>query len=196
MKLATLSQLKSHLGIPQADTSKDTVLNFLLEGVSGSIETMTSRKLELQSHELKLSGDGFDSLVLPHYPIHVENDIPAITTLTLDGVAIALDTLDIEADGAILYRNAGVWNEGRRNIEITYSAGYKLAHDDDSGHSDAPTVPAELQLATVRIAARVYERKTAEGVSSVSPASYTVNYKDYIDPDVKAMIDGHTRIRF
>ncbi len=196
MKLATLSQLKSHLGIPQADTSKDTVLDFLLEGVSGSIETMTSRRFELQSHSLKLSGDGFDSLVLPHYPIHVENDVVMITELTLDGVAIALTTLDIEADGAILYRKAGVWNLGRRNIEITYSAGYKLAHTEEVGNTDAATVPAELQLATVRIAARVYERKTAEGVSSVSPASFTVNYKDYIDPDVKAMIDGHTRIRF
>lgn len=195
MQLATLSQLKSHLGIPQADVSKDAVLNFLLSGASGYIETETSRKFELQQYTIKLSGEGTDMLVLPQYPIHVVDSVPAISALTLDGVTIDLDTLDIDIETGILYRNAGVWSAGSRNIAITYSAGYKLAHVTDSGSVSAPTVPEALQLAAIRLAARLYERKTAEGVASVSPASYSVTYKDGIDEDIQSIIDTHTRFR-
>lgn len=194
MKLATLSQLKNHLGIPQADVSKDAILNMLLLGSSKTVESMTSRKFALQSHEIKLSGDGSKQLILPQYPILVVDDIPSVQVI-LNGVSLTLDNLDVDAEAGIIYRKNGAWSNGHRNIDITFSAGYKTPTNEDSGTEDATTVPEDLQMVVIRLAARIYERRTAEGVASASPSSYSVTYKDKIDDDIMDVIGSYTRMR-
>lgn len=199
--LSTLSKLKSHLGIPQSDVSKDAVLKTLLAGSSGYIEGQTARQLGITEHSLKLSGDGTDMLVLPQYPIMADDsNVPAISALTIDDVdvsaEIASGAIDVDAVTGILYRESGGWRSGLRNIAITFKAGYRLPGDEsDDAESDALEVPDDLQLAAIRLAARIYERRTAEGTTSVSPASYTVNYAAEVDGDIKATIGRYSRMR-
>jgi len=196
MMLSTLAKLKAHLGIPESDTSKDTKLTTLLEGSSEYIQGQTARKFELQSYSMKLSGNGTDELVLPQYPLLTDGEEISITELLLDDVnilsEIASGDIDVDAEAGILYRSAG-WYAGRRNIEISFSAGYVLPGE--SGSGDAPDLPKDLELAAIRLAARVYERSTAEGTSSVSPSSYSVSYKDAVDPEIQETIARHARVR-
>ena len=198
MKLATLTQLKAHIGIPAHDTSKDAKLNLLLDGSSAYLEGQCSRKFELQQHDIKIDGSGLDSLVLPHYPILEADGEAAITTLAIDGSSVLSSigsTIDVDAQGGTLYRTDRVWPEGRRNIRIVFSAGYKLPGSDESGEEDAPDVPTDLALAAIRLAARVFERSSAEGVSNVSRASTNFTFKDAIDDEIKQTIARHMRIR-
>lgn len=198
MKLSTLTKLKRHLGIPVDDLTKNEMLNLLLTGSSNYIEGQTARALELQSHSLKLSGDGTDMLVLPQYPILMSDGVPAISVLKVDDVdilaEIASGDIDVDDKTGILYRDQG-WHEGRRNIEITFSAGYVLPGSDESGQETATTLPEDLELASIRLAARVYERSKAEGITSVSATSMSVNYKDSIDPEIVETIARHARVR-
>lgn len=203
MKLATTSQLKAHLGIPAQDTSKDQKLSLLLEGSSSYLEGRTSRKFELQQHVLKLSGDGSDQLFLPHYPLLTDSDESgagqySITVLKIDDVSvlseIASGNIDVDPATGILYRKTGVWTYGTRNISITFSAGYALPGDEESG-DDREGVPADLALAAIRLAARVYERSTAEGVANVSRSSTSFTFKDAIDDEIKQTIEKYTKIR-
>lgn len=201
MILSTLAKLKAHLGIPSADTSKDAKLTMILEGASSYIEGQTSRQFELQSYTMKLSGDGSDTLVLPQYPILQDDEsgelVPVITGLTLDGVNILSEiesgAIDVDAEAGILYRDSG-WYAGRRNIVITYSAGYSLP-DESGAETDADELPKDLELAAIRLSARVYERSTAEGTSSVSPASYSVQYAKSVDPEIVETLGRHSRVR-
>jgi len=203
MMLSTIAKLKAHLGIPAADTSKDAKLTTILSGASTYIEGQTARKFAAQVHRLKLSGDGSDELVLPQYPIvNAGTDAdpdPAITTLKLDGVdilaEIAAGTIEVDLEAGILYREND-WREDKRNIEIVYSAGFSLPSD-ESGESgvSAGNVPEDLEMAVLRLAARIYERSTAEGVQSVSAGSFSTTYKDAVDEDIKQTIARHSRLR-
>lgn len=202
MQLSTLAKLKAHIGIPSGDTTKDLKLDMILDGVSNYIEGQTARKLQLQLHDLKLSGDGSDELVLPHYPILVEDEsgqqVAAVASLEIDSQEIDIDAelasgdLEIDAEAGIIYRKSG-WSDGSRNIRIVYSAGYDMPGE--SGDNAAETIPADLELAAIRLAARVYERSTAEGVASASPGGASFTYKDAVDDEIKETINRYSRVR-
>jgi len=199
MELTTLAKLKAHLGLPSNDTAKDAVLSVIIAGSSRYIETQTARHFELQSHTLKLDGDGTDMLMLPEYPVLMDGDEPAISVLKIGDTdilsEIASGDVDVDSKAGILYRSAG-WLEGRRNITITFSAGYILPGESaGSGEEDAPDLPDELELACIRLSARVYERRTAEGVSNVSTAGFSANYAAEIDDDIQAIIGANSRMR-
>lgn len=200
MKLTTLAKVKSHLGIPSTDTSKDAKLQEIIDGISEYIEGQTSRKFGAQIYTLKLSGDGSDELVLPQFPIIEDGEEVAITALSMDDVdifaEIASGDIDVDAEHGILYREAG-WRQGRRNITITYAAGYMTPDESslESGLTGAEDLPKDISLATTRIVARIYERSTAEGVASASPGSFSVSYKDSTDEELIQTIGKYARAR-
>lgn len=200
MNLTTLEKVKNHLGIPEAETSKDAKLREIIDGVSEYIEGQTSRKFGAQIYTFKLSGDGSDELVLPQFPVIQDGDDVAITSLTMDDVdifsEIASGNIDVDAESGILYRKTG-WTNGRRNIVITYAAGYMTPDESslESGLTGAADLPKDLVLATTRIVARIYERSTAEGVASASPGSFSVSYKDSTDEELIATIGKYARAR-
>jgi hypothetical protein len=102
--LSTVAKLKAHLGIPAADTSKDTLLETLLKGSSAYIETETHRKLGLQEHDVKLDGPGGDMLTLPQYPV------AEIATLEIDDQEVAEDNIDLDAEAGIVYLESGIFS--------------------------------------------------------------------------------------
>jgi uncharacterized phiE125 gp8 family phage protein len=190
MNLTTTAKIKSHIGIPSADTSKDSKIATIISGVSAFFEGQCARSFEYKSYSAKLNGNGTDELMLPQYPIH------QVTEIIVDDVEIDIDaevaakTLDIDQETGILYRTSG-WSAGKRNIEITFTAGY--TESEESG--DVGPIPADLELAVTRMVARIYERSTAEGVSSVSPQSYSVNYMENVDADILATIARYQKTR-
>lgn len=193
--LTTPEKLKRHLGIPASDTLKDQVLTDIVTGVSGLMESAMNRKLGIADYTAKLDGDGGTDLFLPQLPL-VE-----VTAVSVDGSALTVDdeitakTLIVENGPGILHRPSG-WPVGRRNIEVTYRAGFVLPADqDESGESqEGENLPADIEHACIRISARVYERKTAEGVTSVTSSNLTAAYKDALDPDLEAVIAARRKI--
>lgn len=192
--LTTVSKVKAHLGIPEASTSKNAVLETIINGVSSFIETQTHRKFGEAEYTEAIDADGSAELFLSQFPV---SDIAKITDLKsgteIDTEAeIANRTLIYDLDAGILHRSVG-WPAGRKNIEVEYTAGYVLPGDEES---DSPaTLPDAIEQACIRMSARIYERKTAEGVQSVSPSSFTATYNLEIDPELKAVIKAYRKPR-
>ena len=77
----------------------------------------------------KYDGNGMDTLYLKQYPI------TAVSAITVNDSALTTD--DYEVDTQSLYKSSG-WVQGRRNIAVTYTAGYS-------------TMPEDLVMAATRI---------------------------------------------
>lgn len=190
MNLTTLEKVKSHLGISTADISKDVKIAALVPGVSKFIQGQCARDFEYQEFTLKIDGDGSDQLILPQYPVH------EISAISVDGVAMESEdiaALDLDRESGCIYKSSGSWPAGRRNIVITFFAGYLEPDESESG--DIAALPEDLVLAATRLTARAYERSTAEGTSSVSTGSFNVNFREAIDDDIKAIIGSYSRMR-
>jgi hypothetical protein len=200
MNLTTRRKLKLHIGIPAAITSKDSLLDQIIEGASAYIETYTNRKFGVEEYTEVLDGTPEDEIFLKQYPV------VDILSLTISGNEVDLDAEE-ESDQIILDKETGsVYREngfgsGRKAVRITYTAGYNLPEaSDESGPEEYESggdenLPAAIEAAAIRLSARVYERRTAEGVSSVSPGSMSVQYKDAVDSDIVNILDAHKKRR-
>ena len=199
MKLTTRSKVKAHLGIPRANTSKDSIIDQIIDGVSGFIETQTHRNFAIKEYTEVLDGTPYDEIFLKEYPLR------DVLTLKINGVEIDIDaeeeaeTIIIDKEVGSVYRENG-FGSGRKSLRITYEAGFNLPEEnDESGNEESgetgENLPDAIEAAAIRLTARVYERRTAEGVSSVSGDSMSVNYKDAVDADVISIIEAHTKRR-
>jgi len=190
--LSTVAYLKGHLGIPESDTSKDTLLSFLIAGASKYVESQTGRVFELQEFTEVHSGDDQVQLVLKQYPV-----------TEISSLVVNSEEVDIEAetsagdlvidDGGVIVRRDG-FRKGLKNVRVVYSAGY-VPRVDDEESGEPPNLPEDLELAVLRIAARVYERRTAEGTVSVSPGSFSVQYQRDLDQDIIDTLQKYKKFR-
>ena len=198
MNLTTLAKLKEHIGIPSSNTDKDSLLASIITGVSSFIEEHTHRKFAVTEYTEIIDGGNFDEIFLKQYPIR------EVLTLTINSAPIDLDsgeedgTIIITKESGAIYKASG-FGSGRKAVKIVYTAGYNDPSDEeesgDSVSSDYEDLPVAIQTAATRLAARVYERRTAEGVSSTSAGSFSVQYKDAVDSDVSGVLDSYKKIR-
>jgi len=133
--LTTLAAVKLEAGI--TDTSKDTLLEALINDASAAIRVYLDREITRTTHTAELYAVNANQyLYLKEYPVQ------SITSVTLGGVAQTAGT-DYWLDGAPgrLYRPAG-WvgtyytrgtfpdiYAGARDISVTYVAGWYLPAD-------------------------------------------------------------------
>ena len=189
MMLTTVQNLKDYLGIPSAETGKDAVLELIIKGASDFFETQTRRKYDVVAYVEKYDGDNRQQLLLSQFPIIYVREIK------IDGAAISIvdevSTLNIDYHAGILTREQG-WPAGFRNIEITYTAGFILPDESgESGPGTYYTLPYDIELAVLKLSARTYERRTAEGVASAE----NVSYKDVLDEEIERTIRAHLKIK-
>lgn len=201
MKLTTLRKVKQHIGIPSSNTTKDAILEQIIEGVSAFIETTTHRVFGVQEYREVRDGTDDDEIFLPQYPIV---DVLSITIngnqdLDLDAEEEA-ETVMIDKEVGSIFRQYG-FGSGRKALRISYTAGFNLPEaSDESGpetyESGADNdLPAAIESAAIRLSARVYERRTAEGVASVSPTGISITYRDAVDADITTILDSFTKRR-
>lgn len=201
MKLTTLRKVKQHIGIPSSNTTKDDLLEQIIDGVSAFIETTTHREFGVKEYREVLDGTDDDEIFLKEYPLV---DVLSITIngnedLDLDAEEEA-ETVIIDKETGSVFRQYG-FGSGRKGLRISYTAGYNLPEASDESGVDGyesgadENLPAAIEAAAIRLSARVYERRTAEGVSSVSPTGISITYKDAIDADITTILDSFTKRR-
>lgn len=191
--LSTPEKVKIHLGIPLADHSKDAKIGQILESVSAWIEKRCNRDFRYAEWTEFYDGDDGDTLQLLHYPVDSHEPL----TLSVKGkivnvvTELATGKMGIDYGNGSIERDAG-FLAGRRTHEVTYSAGYILPSD-ESGAEES-TLPADLELAAIRLTARIVERATAEGVSSASAGGLSINYNDALDKDIEETLATYSRL--
>jgi len=163
--LTTVGDLKLFLDIASSDTSEDTRLSELLDGVEAAVESFTGRRFASQSYTEYYDGEGRPLLPLQQRPV------TSVTSVKVDATgyyghgsgafADAEDAWTIGTDfvprslaadeqnpGLLValkgvdFEGRGVWTQGIGNIEVVYTAGYV-------------TIPSDLVLAVHQIAAGV-----------------------------------------
>ncbi|GAH46959.1 unnamed protein product, partial [marine sediment metagenome] len=144
--LVTLARQKIYL--KEEETTHDTILEMLINGVSSFFDLFAERTTlrEQVYTNLLLDGNGKNRLYVPDFPIN------AISALTESDVALTEDTdfyVYSRHNQGYLKRNEGLWLVGQKNIDLSYSAGFKIAEMIyfDTGVTE-PAVGDTLQNAT------------------------------------------------
>jgi hypothetical protein len=129
----TKPELEAYIGY-QADATKATMV---IDAACDLIRNSTGQRFEAGEETILLDGTGTDAIVLPQVPVEavteVMNDEEAVTDFMLSGA------------GLLLRKFPQTWSPGRQRVKVKYSFGYA-------------TVPADLKLLAVTIAARVYQQ--------------------------------------
>lgn len=123
----TLAELRA-LPDCSGTTFSDAAITAAGEFFQAIVEGECQASFVARSRTEVLDGDGSTSLTLatPY--------VLSITTVTVDGVALT-DQFTVDA-GVLERRTAGTftpqpWTRGRRNVSVTYSAGYSAAPPSD-----------------------------------------------------------------
>lgn len=161
--LTTLERMKLMLGLSGvADERIDEIITLLINKASAWIERQTGRHLGRQSYRQWYKADGQQELVTDEYPII------SVEYIKEAGKLVAPDLYDFGQTGniGVIYRDDG-WLKAsyraglafdsvatKRNIEVSYTAGYVLPKD--ATEDDPQTLPADLEGLIWEIVGQAY----------------------------------------
>lgn len=174
MAYATLAELKQWLNIQ--DSSKDMQLQTLLDGASAYIDKFCRRSflpspLESRTYVLSLDGD----VVYTH-------DIVTLENVSVDG-ELATATLV----GAGPYIGVRLDNRVRSGTKVVVTASFGYG----------TTVPAEIKLATLRIAGAMFRQAEAGFSEAIATGELgTINVTRSMDSFSRQLISQYRRLRF
>lgn len=158
-----LGDLAAFMGTTTSALST-ALADLALSAAEQTVRKYIDQHITLVSGDLVyLDGNGRRKLRLPERPVRA---VTLVEEGSGDPVWTALDSDNYHLRGSVLIRwDGGVWLPGEANIRVTYTHGYDVgAVDSDFSDSDYDSqhVPADLSLATLSLARRVYENLGAE----------------------------------
>ena len=154
--IITLAELKAYLWI--TDTTQDTLLNILLSSANDFIENYIGRKIWVDDYTEYKDGDWQRVILLDNYPANT------ITSFQVNNWTIETPIFeDIDPNSYKLSPN--LWQvfltfykrRGFQNYKIVYNAWYS-------------TIPWDLKLAALKLAAWYYNKRTSDWIKSESVA--------------------------
>lgn len=199
MALATLTQLKAHLGI--SGTTDDAKLTRILAGVEMAIARHCRR--------VWAQANGFDeatvtevltpispgTTLLSVFPVVSVTSVKEDADRLFTDAALVEDTdYLIDKQSGILHRLDASWPRGQMVVKAVYVGGYESAGASHvSGHY---AMPADLTSAAIIQAAFEYKRSGQEGIASMAAGggNVTMYQPEGLLPGVKKLIEPFRRI--
>ncbi len=165
--LTTLANVKLTLNIPSSVTTKDSLLNLLIAGVSSQIESYLGRNLAIADYIQKLAPSGDQVLQLENWPIHT------VAYVKQDGALLTVDVDYFLYPQFIrcgqIYRGVG-WTgtpylrgltgdpfAREITLEVSYNAGYNLPGDSTQTYP----LPLDITLVCQMMIADLYQKINA-----------------------------------
>lgn len=176
--LITLSELKSYLWI--SDDSEDAILNIFVDSASSFVKSYLDRNIEKEDYTEYEDGDAQRIIVLDNYPVN------SITSFEYNEWTIdSPDFQEIDASKYKLKPETGkiflTFYKTRwfQNYKIKYNAGYD-------------SIPWDLKLATLKLAASYYNWKESDGVDRETVAGDSISFETQeINSDVLAILNEY-----
>ena len=168
MALVTNTQVKSHLSI--TSSTWDTLLTSLIAQVAASIArdfgiiaTDNDNSYNTITDEIRDS-DGSKIVTTKYCPIRTLTKLQyrQYDNTFVDYTAETLANVVFNPENVEIYPLYGVAPKGRRNLKISYTAGYKSTE-----------VPADLQLAVILMVAQLFNQRDSVGLESQSVLGLT-----------------------
>lgn len=183
--LTTLERMKLMLGISDIeDENVDEMVMLLINRASSWIERQIGRHLGKDSYRQWYNANGQRELVTIEYPII------SVEYIKEDGQLVSPEAYDYTqtANIGVIYRDTGWLKAGyrkglaydiiaaKRNIEVSYTAGYVLPKD--ATEDDPQTLPADLEGLLWDVVSRAYTslQNGSQGLSSFSISDVTWNF--------------------
>lgn len=192
--LATLADLHAALGIATADTTDDTALTTLLEGLQGRFEDFCGRKFLRTADVLEYPTPGQRYVQLERFPLE------SVAAFWLDPAGEFSEVTKIpvtelvlnKVRGRILLKYWADWPEGN-HVKVQYTGGYVAVGTTASTGQYA--VPDGLRRLVIMQAAFEWRNKTTLGTTAVSGQGVNVQgaAADLL-PEVKAGLASYCRI--
>lgn len=208
--LTTVETVKTYLGIPAADTSKDEFFKILINAASERIEKYCGRHFEKANYTEKYRGNNRQLLRLNQYPII------SVALVKINGSTLDPSDYEILPAEGMLYRES-LWSWSGYvqglvgepvgsvlNIEVQYTAGYILPKDENLQTSPpvVRTLPYDLELACIAFVAYIYGGRDGAGKASEQQGAWQVEYAKLtldantlpLPPEVMALCEGYRRL--
>jgi uncharacterized phiE125 gp8 family phage protein len=177
--LTTLPKLKTFLGIDTNDD--DDKLYQHLKSADAFFKSETQRTFEQTTYTEYYDGDGSDELFIDHYPI-------ISVTSIYDDLDRDYEAEDVfEDDDYMIYEDQGMiklddtyFQDGSKNVKITYSAGYAA-------------IPNDIQMAVVQLAAAAYLE--AHGTVAVIEGNECLYKPGLLRKEAQKTINHYRKVR-
>lgn len=152
------ADLRAYLGADLPD--EDDMLQRLLDAAWTAMETWCNRSFASGTYAEMRDGANTDRIMLGQFPV------TAVSSVTVDGAPLAAwsatQPVGYAFDEQSLLYIGGRFARGRRNVVVTYTAGYA-------------SMPADLVQANIEAAALKYRQKDNVGWSSKSLAGESIS---------------------
>jgi uncharacterized phiE125 gp8 family phage protein len=173
--VVTLSEMRSFLNIPTAQTGKDALLVELLNSYNAEMELYIGVTMINSTYTESYDGDGTAFLELNHYPII------SVTSLTVDSTELTEDDdfYVYKADGYIKL-DSDTFDKDLQNIDIVYVAGHGI---------ERANISKVLKNALKTWVARVFKAEVID-FSQMFDESSLAHIKSQMMPwDIKQKLD-------
>lgn len=187
LALFTASEFKELARINVSDY--DTEIGNLATMVSGAVETLLNRTLELPDSDVVEyhSGTGRGSMLrLRRYPITVLTSIYVDNSRVFDSTTLmdsSYYVTDAESGIVRLLDTSAFWTRGNQNIQVTYRGGY-----------DASTLPQGIKLGGLLYALSLWNKAQDLGLSSTSLAGFSTSLNQKALPvEAMRLLDPYRR---
>lgn len=185
--LTTLAKVKLYLNI--SDTTNDTLLEQLIDNITEFVEgQLGGRRIKETVRTNEEHDGGEQDIFLDHWPV---KETPALTAEFRTGPISNPTFQDFTADSFIVYPKGGFvhffartpggetigvpgsFGKGSRNLRFTYTAGFAA-------------IPDDLELIAKQLVAKVFQRRTAQGIKSeaVEGSKIEYNVSDIVKDDL------------
>jgi uncharacterized phiE125 gp8 family phage protein len=155
-----LAELKAHLRIEHAD--EDALIAAMASAAVKAVEARAALAMVAQTFRLSLDAPPEGVVVLPKGPVF---SLLSVANVNREGVASPVDSALYDFAPGLNARIAVRGFLPRSELSV---GGYRV--DFVAGFADAASVPEELKLAVMMIAAHFYENREAASPERVFPA--------------------------
>lgn len=179
--LATLLDFKLYLWI--TGDSQDTLLTLFLSSADQMIKSYIGRDIEVKDYTEYLDWNAQKEIILANYPVNTLTSISRNTWTLQTPIWEALEQTTYKLSPNVwkiflvyaLYR-------GFQNYKIVYNAWYS-------------SIPADLQLACIKIASKYYNSRTSDWITSESVNGDSLDFDTYDLPnDILVILDNYRDI--
>ncbi len=183
--LIQIEDLKQHIDLNTNEY--DAVLEIYANAISDHIRNYLGRPIEIEEITEYFDGDDIsDQIHLSSFPMVIDETDHLFTFQYSTGSYSDLTWNDFDADSYQVDDEIGIiyadrMYSGRRNIKVTYSAGYA-------------EVPNPVKLAAMKLVAKVFNSRKSDGFKDESLGDASISWDKFMSDDITALLAKYRRI--
>lgn len=174
--LTTLANVKGYLNLGVSNDALDALLSRLITAASTWVRSYCNRDFTSQTYTDILDGTGTVRQVVKQYPV------TAVSSVSFSGVTQTITGLSINSLRNLTFTDGTVWEKGKANVSVTYTAGYA-------------STPADIEQAVIEIVALRFREKDRVGTSTVNAKGESVTFSVMdVPPSVKTLLNNYRNV--